>query len=400
MYCHTLDKSEIVNSEMLEWRTDFHKELPPDFAKPWILSLRTRIDPAPYLAKKPTYVQVEIDDLDFYRDRLGDYPLILGRHLDELKSLEPIDELMRYPADLYKIAAYISSPELLMQFMRRVSEEPRLIGIALGTEGEVTRALSRKLNNPITFVGNAAPGQLPAEILEERFRLSSQTSATRAVALLGHPLTLSPGTRFHNAYFAAENLDWRYVNIPLKSGLDAFLKEVPDYFIGFSVTTPLKKAAARYARCEEPAINTLKRTEKGWEGINTDGPAARLCLEKRGPLKGKRIAILGMGSTGEAIACAVAPADVTFYNRTPRPGSELLADFNPESFDIIIQATSAGMEENVLPTAAIPRNKLVLELILRETPFQQACLRAGCEVITGMELFKEQAKLQQIFWRS
>ena len=179
--------------------------------------------------------------MEFYKEKIKGYPLLLAHHVESLDSLDLIDHLLSFEASLYKIAAFIEDPLLLMRFVKRVEKEPQLIGIVMGAEGAFSRALSQRLNNPITFVGNAAPGQLKRSILEERFRLSSQTSKTLAIGLLGYPLHLSPGTLFHNTSFAKEELDIRYVNIPLKGDLTSFLKEVPDYFMGFSVTMPLKK---------------------------------------------------------------------------------------------------------------------------------------------------------------
>lgn len=394
MYCQTLTtKDRESEADMLEWRTDLENGELPSFSKPWILSLRTRTeDISNYLAQKPAYVQVELQDLDFYKDKIKGYPLLLAQHVEHLDSLDLIDHLMSFDASLYKIAAFIEDPLLLMHFVRRVENEPRLIGIVMGADGTFSRALSQKLNNPITFVGNAAPGQLERSILEERFRLSSQTSKTKSIGLLGYPLHLSPGTLFHNTAFRREDLDIRYVNIPLKGDLVSFLKEVPDYFMGFSITMPLKKEAKIFALDPSaPSINTLKRSAKGWVGINTDGPGAIACLEKRVPLQDKKIAILGTGSTAQAIAWALD------YKASLIPRKELV-HFDPEPFDIIVQATKCGMEGDMLNLKSIPRNKIVLEVVLDETPFQKACAANGCHIIAGYDFFKAQATLQQEFW--
>jgi len=384
MLCHTLLPGETTRTALIEWRTDLHKE-PPNGETPWILTIRGTVDLEPYLAKNPSYVQIELEDFGKYT---FDIPTILSLHPGKLTSLDPIDELMLWPADLYKIAAHIEDPLLLMRFFKRVQSEPKLIGIAMGESGELTRALSPKLGNPITFCGNAAPGQLPGEILEERFRHSNQSAKTKVIGLLGYPLHLSSGVGYHNACFIKLGLDFCYVNIPLKKNLAGFLREVPEDFVGFSVTMPLKKEAAAYACDGSPAINTLRRHGDLWTGINTDGPAMRACIEKRCSLKGKKIAILGAGGLAQSAKHFV--------------GGELisrkeLATFDPEPYDIIIQATSCGMLEEEMPICA-PKGKIVLEGVNRKTPFYKASVESGCEVISGQELFEAQANLQQEFW--
>lgn len=383
MLCQTLLPGEEVTAPLIEWRTDLHNG-PPEEDFPWILTVRGAVDIEPYLAKQPRFVQIELDDFGKYRLAI---PTILSLHPGKLTSLNPIDELMSYPADLYKIAAYIDDPILLMQFIKRVQKEPKLIGIAMGQSGELTRALSQKLNNPITFCGTAAPGQLSAAILEERYRLSKQSDKTRLIGLLGDPLHLSPGTDFHNTFFAQQDLDICYVNIPMRKNLAAFLEEVPEEFIGFSVTMPLKQEAAAFAIDNSPSINTLKREAGKWVGINTDGPAMKSCLQHP---KDKRIAILGTGGLAKSAEYFLGGQLI------PRMA---LPSFDPSPYDIIIQATSCGMLEEEMPITT-PNNKIVLESILRETPFQRACLAAGCTVISGRELFEIQAKMQQEFWLS
>lgn len=386
MLCHTLLPGEEITAPLIEWRTDLHSE-PPTGDFPWILSVRGGVDPAPYLARKPSYVQIELEDFGEYT---FDIPTILSLHPGTLTSLDPIDQLMRHPADLYKIAAYIEDPLLLMRFFKRVQKEPKLIGIAMGEEGELTRALSPKLNNPITFCGRAAPGQLPGEVLQERFRYFEQSEATKVIGLLGYPLHLSTGVRYHNAHFIKLGLDICYVNIPLREDLAGFLNELPEDFIGFSVTMPLKKEAAIFAIDGSPSINTLKRAGSQWLGINTDGPAIKTCLEKRSSILGKKIAILGTGGLAKSAQYFVGGELI------PR---RALPTFDLTPYDIIIQATSCGMSADEMPIT-IPKGKLVLEGVNRETPFHIACKAFGCEVISGRELFEMQANLQQDFWLS
>jgi shikimate dehydrogenase len=357
---------------------------------PWILTVRNAIDIEPYLARKPSYLQIELEDFGRYS---VDIPTILSLHSGKLTSLEPIDELMSYPADLYKVAAYIDDPVFLMRFLKRVEADPKLIGIAMGESGEVTRALSTRLGNPLTFIGSAAPGQLNEKVLKERFRIDRQTRQTKAIGLLGSPLHLSPGTRLHNRAFEKLDLDWCYVNIPARENLATILNEAPAFFTGFSVTMPLKKEARAFAIDQSlPAVNTLARRGSTWVGINTDGPAAVECLDKHCNVDSAKIAILGTGGTALAISHAM-------RGKVDCIARKELPTFDPEPYDIIVQATSCGMEGHEMPLRTIPKEKLVLEAILRETPFSRACRANKCKVIEGMELFEAQARLQREFWQ-
>ena len=171
--------------------------------------------------------------------------------------------------------------------------------------------------------------------------------------------------------------------------------------MGLSVTAPLKEKVIPYlvavsdeAR-EMGAVNTLVRTERGWEGWNTDGRGAADCL---GEVLGKRVVILGAGGAARAIGYELKKrgAEVVIVNRTVERGKRV-ADSLGCTFsekvlpcDILINTTVSSEPPIVAP--------VVMDIAVRKTPFLEKARREGAKVMGGLEMFFNQAVAQQVIF--
>jgi shikimate dehydrogenase len=131
-------------------------------------------------------------------------------------------------------------------------------------------------------------------------------------------------------------------------------------------------------------------------------------LEEAGPLEGRRVAVLGAGGAGRAVAYGVrgAGARVTIFNRTAERGRQLaedfglafggsLADFDASKFDIVVNATAAGFRA---PDVNPLEGRLAAHLLVMDAaflPLQTKLLRdaaaLGCRTVAGTRMMVHQA---------
>jgi shikimate dehydrogenase len=186
---------------------------------------------------------------------------------------------------------------------------------------------------------------------------------------------------------------------------------------GVIITVPHKMAAIAMAdRLSERAsflgaVNTLRRTETGWEGDMFDGIGHVAALRKAGcVLEGKRALLAGAGGAGSAIAHALVLAGISelaiHEMDAARRGSliERLSSLglakitagsaDPSGFDVVVNATPAGMkEDDPLPFDA---DKLTSDMFIGEvitkpaiSPLVARARAIGCNAITGTDMFVE-----------
>src|SRR5205085_11816553 len=156
---------------------------------------------------------------------------------------------------------------------------------------------------------------------------TSVSTASRLVALLGHPVAHSLSPRMQNAAFAVRGLDWHYVALDVPPerlekavrGLEAL------GFVGANVTAPHKAAVARIVGSDLPSVNTLV----GGVGYSTD----TAILEG---LAAERPVVIGDGGAAAAFVHALPHARV-YSRRTAWPP-------DARDADLIVHATSVRDE--------------------------------------------------------
>jgi shikimate dehydrogenase len=194
---------------------------------------------------------------------------------------------------------------------------------------------------------------------------------------------------------------------------------------GLSVTIPHKEHAYRLAVAADltaeviGAVNTLRRTNGGWEGRNTDWIGANRALGEAGTLKGKRALVIGAGGAARAVAYGLmrAGGQVTLANRSVSKGNALAkalgCDFIPleelrrrggdHSFQIAVQCTPMGLSGDasvVVPPSFFHPGMVVMDTVYRPlwTPFALAARDGGCTVVSGLEMLLHQGVAQLTWW--
>ena len=245
-------------------------------------------------------------------------------------------------------------------------------------------------------------------------------------AVIGNPVghSLSP-TMMHAAF---EHLQIPAVYLALE--VDSIREDLEVIWKmglrGLSVTLPHKEAAYSESASTDDtakaigAVNTLRRHESGWEGMNTDWIGSNRALEQVGGIKGKRALVLGAGGAARAVVYGLilGGAQVTISNRSTERGRALAeafrCDFIPlsqlegvssnGSFDLVVQCTSVGLlgnEESQLVSESFFRpGMVVMDTVYRPlwTPFLHQAKKAGCLTVHGSEMLLHQGVAQLEWW--
>lgn len=255
-------------------------------------------------------------------------------------------------------------------------------------------------------------------------------------AVIGNPIhhTFSPA--IHNTMADILKKDMAY--IPLKVENDAVEDAIKGAYAlniqGLNVTVPHKIEVMKYL-CDIDknakvigAVNTLKYTETGYVGYNTDVIGVYYAIKNAGfEIKNKTVLLLGAG--GAAKACAVMAADkgaekLYIANRTIAKAEELTERINAnytcetiavstndldtiEKVDIIINATTIGFgdKEGISPIADTEfYNKKGVNVVFDAiyTPWKTKLLedaeKAGCYIINGFTMLVYQAVAAEEIW--
>jgi 3-dehydroquinate dehydratase/shikimate dehydrogenase len=198
------------------------------------------------------------------------------------------------------------------------------------------------------------------------------------------------------------------------------VEEIPLH--GLAVTMPFKGEILKHlANTDElsgkiGACNTVVRALEGkLYGFNTDVAAIVRPLERRLPLRGARVLVLGAGGAARAAVFGLKDkgAEVTILNRTPEAAQKLARQAKAKtikyeqlakaSFDVILNATPIGMRGHKQQSWLKPEHlnaRLVFDMVYNpiETPLLRMAREKGLAVITGVEMFVQQGARQFEIW--
>jgi len=261
---------------------------------------------------------------------------------------------------------------------------------------------------------------------------------TDRYAVFGNPIGHSQSPRIHALFAAQTGQDIRYEAILAEAdgfatAVNAFIAEGKGLARGANVTVPFKEeafrlATRRTARAEAAgAVNTLSFEPDAISGDNTDG--AGLVRDLKHNLgcdpAGRRILLLGAGGAARGVILPLLlenPAELVIANRTEDTAVRLALEFSRlpgcavkvkadgigfpglagRSFDLVINATSAGLSNAVLPTptSMFAPDCVAYEMVYgRETPFMLQARDAGARVADGLGMLVEQAAEAFFLWR-
>jgi 3-dehydroquinate dehydratase/shikimate dehydrogenase len=254
------------------------------------------------------------------------------------------------------------------------------------------------------------------------YRADRITRRTRVYGVIGNPIGHSLSPQLQNAGFQARKIDAVYLPFLVRDLKDFCNSTAALGMKGFSVTLPHKEAILRYLdACDElaafiGAVNTVSVRGSGkLFGYNTDYVGVLRALERRMPLRGSRVLILGAGGVARAVAFALSRAGASVGICARRParavalarvaGGEGIArkHLRTEFFDAIVNATPVGMypAAGQSPLEARELNcRLLFDTIYRPraTKLMQLAARRGIETVSGVEMFVAQGTAQWEIW--
>jgi shikimate dehydrogenase len=225
-------------------------------------------------------------------------------------------------------------------------------------------------------------------------------------AVVGNPISHSKSPQIHSLFAAqtGQHLEYRAILVEpggFAAAADAFRALGGK---GLNVTVPFKQDAWIYAelltaRAERAgAVNTLMFKDNGEVlGENTDGPGLirDLCGNHGSNLKDKRILLLGAGGAARGVLQALLDE---------QPASVGFPDLQECSFDLIINATAAGLNDTVppLPEGVLAGGAWCYDLLYGDTPtafVRWAQAHGAACALDGLGMLVEQAAESFYLWR-
>ncbi|MGA9379233.1 MAG: shikimate dehydrogenase [Phormidium sp.] len=264
------------------------------------------------------------------------------------------------------------------------------------------------------------------------------TGKTKLLGVIGNPIEHSLSPVMHNAAITKLGLDYVYLPFPIKpeelhiaiSGFAAI------GLIGFSVTIPHKQAIIPLLTEVSPiakeigAVNTVWRSENGWNGTNTDVEGFVAPLKNYNQNWSQTTAlILGCGGAARAVVAGCAQLNCAKIRVVGRDLQKLkafqnswqnsqlavnlsvyhweqLPDLISES-NLLVNTTPVGMYPHVdeSPVSAelmekLPGNAIAYDLIYTPNPtkFLQIAKEQGAEAIDGLEMLVQQGAAALKIW--
>ena len=215
--------------------------------------------------------------------------------------------------------------------------------------------------------------------------------AKELFAIFGNPVSHSKSPLMHNLSFRALNFDGCYARYRLENGEELKKKFFALGLKGINITVPHKEHA--FNACDEldpfakkvGAVNTIVEKNGKLYGYNTDAPGFLKAISEFKDVKS--VLFLGAGGTAQSTSSILRDEgyEVTLLNRSEarlekykKDGFETYTfnDFKAKKYDLVINMTSAGLEDDSLPApkeildSIIPQSKACVDVIYgKETPF-------------------------------
>ncbi len=253
-------------------------------------------------------------------------------------------------------------------------------------------------------------------------------------AVIGNPVAHSKSPLIHEAFARQTHQNMTYERI--LAPLDGFAATIQDLitkgYKGVNVTVPFKFEAFKVAKgstvraLEAGAANTLIFNADGVIADNTDGVGLVNDITKNlhQPLTGKRILLLGAGGAAEGVLGPLlesGPDLLVIANRTLDKALAMknkveleqghlittvsactFSELQDQEFDVLINATSAGLTDAALPIpdSVFASDCLAYDMMYgRETPFMAQARANGARVADGLGMLVEQAAEAFYLWR-
>lgn len=244
--------------------------------------------------------------------------------------------------------------------------------------------------------------------------------------MLGHPVAENPIDRMFDAVYAHYGLHWQFWKCDVASNdLGAAIAGTRALgFRGYGITVPYKISAIPFLDDIDEdaaaigAANWVTNENGRLIGHNNDGKGVVKAINKVTPIAGKRVAMLGAGGAGRAMAVELGWAGathLTVITRREDQGYEV-ADLVrraagipttwarwdgvvrvPDGTGILMNATHLGCAPNreqvPLDWKSLSASTTVVDVITnpRITPFLKTARDLGCPIVDGVEMLVQLA---------
>jgi shikimate dehydrogenase len=244
--------------------------------------------------------------------------------------------------------------------------------------------------------------------------------------MLGHPVAENPIDRMFDAVYAHYGLPWQFWKCDVTAAdLQAAIAGTRALgFRGFCITVPYKIDAIPYLDAVDDdaraigAANYVTIEAGRLIGHNNDGKGVVKAITKVTSIAGKRVAMLGAGGAGRAMAVELgwaAAAHLTVITRRKEQGTEVAELVHraagiptqwqawngdvtvPDGTEILMNATHLGCAPAVEPVpvvwSSLAPDATVVDVITnpRITPFLATARERGCAIVDGVEMLVQLA---------
>ena len=215
--------------------------------------------------------------------------------------------------------------------------------------------------------------------------------AKEIFVIFGNPVSHSKSPLMHNLAFQGLGYDACYTRYLLEDGATLKNTFFDLQLKGVNVTVPHKEAAFNACDVFDPfaqkigVVNTIVERDGKLYGYNTDAPGFLKAISEFTDIQ--TVLFLGAGGTAQSTSSILRDKgyEVTLLNRSAARLEKYKVDgfetytfesFKAKQYDLIINMTSAGLEDNNLPAPkeildiVIPQAKACVDVIYgKETPF-------------------------------
>lgn len=260
--------------------------------------------------------------------------------------------------------------------------------------------------------------------------------STKVFGVIGDPICHTMSPMIHNTMAQMLNTNLVYTGFRVKAeGLkDAIRGAYCLGIAGLNVTVPHKKAVMECLCTIDKtaeavgAVNTLKYTESGYVGYNTDMIGSEYALKTNGvEIDGKTVLVLGAGGAANALTAMAAKNNaekIYIVNRTLEKAQTLaehikkyynveilpmsISDINKiERCDLVLNGTTLGFGENIEKTPVEDASffkkaevQVVFDAIYSpwETVLLKNAAKMGIKTINGFDMLIYQAAAAREIW--
>jgi 3-dehydroquinate dehydratase/shikimate dehydrogenase len=383
----------------------------------------------------------DVVDLEGERDLLPDILTAIGPHQrliswhgaasDCATLKQRLEKISTVEARIYKLvprAAQAGDELAALALLKQVGRSDT-IAYTTGKTSFWSRLVAPYFGLPMIFgTLGRQPGVLEEPTISqlmEDYDLPNLRPLKEIYGIVGDPVYHSLSPRLHNAAyralgypalfvpFHAESFNDFWRDVVEKGRLDALGIAIK----GFTIASPHKEEALKAAAASSPMVqragstNIFVRNNGAWKADTTDPEGVVEALRQRGiNLEGKKVAVVGCGGSGRAIAAALdqAGAAVTLVNRGLARGLYAierlglpfvpLSEFSVGGFSVIVNATPVGRHNNDLPfkLVGLSEDAIIVDLVYGGDPTSLItnALALGRVAIDGREVLFVQVRLQ------